>query len=113
MLRRVAGGLAAQPDPAWPHAEQGVRLRRAEETETLSYRTVVERNAESRLAPSGGSSQSAAAPNAPNASPPSGPVTPSVVADAPIGQACPNRPATTAGPGGELSPQPKSTEAHT
>jgi hypothetical protein len=31
-----------------------VRLRRAEETETLSYRTVVEGNAESRLAPSGG-----------------------------------------------------------
>jgi hypothetical protein len=56
MLRRAAGGLAAQPDPAWPHAEQGVRLRRAEETETLSYRAVVERNAESRLAPRGGSS---------------------------------------------------------
>jgi hypothetical protein len=34
-----------------PHAEQGVRLRRAEEIETLSYRTVVELNAESRLAP--------------------------------------------------------------
>jgi hypothetical protein len=33
------------------HAEQGVRLRRAEEIETLSYRTVVELNAESRLAP--------------------------------------------------------------
>src|SRR5215213_4555540 len=31
--------------------EQGVRLRRAEEIETLSYRTVVELNAESRLAP--------------------------------------------------------------
>jgi hypothetical protein len=28
-----------------------VRLRPAEETETLSYRTVVELNAESRLAP--------------------------------------------------------------
>jgi hypothetical protein len=34
-----------------PHGEQGVRLRRAEEIETLSYRTVVELNAESRLAP--------------------------------------------------------------
>jgi hypothetical protein len=34
-----------------PDAEQGVRLRRAEEIETLSYRTVVELNAESRLAP--------------------------------------------------------------
>jgi hypothetical protein len=34
-----------------PSAEQGVRLRRAEEIETLSYRTVVELNAESRLAP--------------------------------------------------------------
>jgi hypothetical protein len=32
-------------------AEQGVRLRRAEEIETLSYRTVVELNAESRLVP--------------------------------------------------------------
>jgi WhiB family redox-sensing transcriptional regulator len=31
-------------------AEQGVRLRQAEEIETLSYRTVVELNAESRLA---------------------------------------------------------------
>jgi hypothetical protein len=34
-----------------PHAEQGVRLRRAEEIETLSYRTVVELNAESLLTP--------------------------------------------------------------
>jgi hypothetical protein len=34
-----------------PQGEQGVRLRRAEEIETLSYRTVVELNAESRLAP--------------------------------------------------------------
>jgi hypothetical protein len=34
-----------------PQAEQGVRLRRAEGIETLSYRTVVELNAESRLAP--------------------------------------------------------------
>jgi hypothetical protein len=34
-----------------PQAEQGARLRRAEEIETLSYRTVVELNAESRLAP--------------------------------------------------------------
>jgi hypothetical protein len=34
-----------------PSAEQGVRLRRAEEIETLSYRTVVELNAESRLEP--------------------------------------------------------------
>ena len=32
-------------------AEQGIRLRRAEEIETLSYRTLVELNAESRLAP--------------------------------------------------------------
>jgi hypothetical protein len=39
--------------PAWrgPYAEQAVRLRRAEEIETLSYRTVVELNAESQLAP--------------------------------------------------------------
>jgi hypothetical protein len=61
---RDAGQLAAPTlDPAFvalnpgqlptqrgPHGEQGVRLRRAEEIETLSYRTVVELNAESRLA---------------------------------------------------------------
>jgi WhiB family transcriptional regulator, redox-sensing transcriptional regulator len=39
------------PTQRGPQAEQGVRLRRAEEIETLSYRTVVELNAESRLAP--------------------------------------------------------------
>ena len=39
------------PAPRGPKAEQGLRLRRAEEIETLSYRTVVELNAESRLAP--------------------------------------------------------------
>src|SRR5215207_6417335 len=39
------------PTPRGLHAEQGVRLRRAEEIETLSYRTVIELNAESRLAP--------------------------------------------------------------
>jgi hypothetical protein len=39
------------PTRRGPQAEQGVRLRRAEEIETLSYRTVVELNAESRLAP--------------------------------------------------------------
>jgi len=33
------------------HGEQGLRLRRAEEIETLSYRTVAELNVESRLAP--------------------------------------------------------------
>jgi hypothetical protein len=33
------------------HAEQGLRLRRGEEIETLSYRTVVELNGESRLVP--------------------------------------------------------------
>jgi hypothetical protein len=62
---RRAGQPAAPPlDPVFaalnpgqlparrgPQAEQGVRLRRAEEIETLSYRTVVELNAESRLAP--------------------------------------------------------------
>jgi hypothetical protein len=42
------GQLPARLGPA---AEQGVRLRRAEEIETLSYRTVVELNSESRLAP--------------------------------------------------------------
>jgi WhiB family transcriptional regulator, redox-sensing transcriptional regulator len=63
--RRRAGPPAAPPlDPMFaalnqgqlparrgPQAEQGLRLRRAEEIETLSYRTVVELNAESRLAP--------------------------------------------------------------
>jgi WhiB family transcriptional regulator, redox-sensing transcriptional regulator len=39
------------PAARGPKAEQGIRLRRAEEIETLSYRTVVELNAESRLAP--------------------------------------------------------------
>jgi hypothetical protein len=39
------------PAPRGSRTEQGVRLRRAEEIETLSYRTVVELNGESRLAP--------------------------------------------------------------
>jgi hypothetical protein len=39
------------PAPRGPRPEQGVRLRRAEEIETLSYRTVVALNQESRLAP--------------------------------------------------------------
>jgi hypothetical protein len=64
------------PTPRGSHGEQGVRLRRAEEIETLSYRTVVELNAESRLAPSGGWSRSPAVPNAPNGWPPSGPAVP-------------------------------------
>jgi WhiB family redox-sensing transcriptional regulator len=62
--RRGGQPAAPPPDPMFialnagqlparrgPHAEQGVRLRRAEEIETLGYRTVVELNAESRLAP--------------------------------------------------------------
>jgi len=47
----VALNLGLLPAARGPKAEQGVRLRRAEEIETLSYRTVVELNAESRLAP--------------------------------------------------------------
>jgi hypothetical protein len=47
----VALNQGQLPTRRGPHAEQGVRLRRAEEIETLSYRTVVEFNAESRLAP--------------------------------------------------------------
>jgi hypothetical protein len=39
------------PVPRGTQPEQGVRLRRAEEIETLSYRTVVALNQESRLAP--------------------------------------------------------------
>jgi hypothetical protein len=60
------------PAPRGPKAEQGVRLRRAEEIETLSYRTVVELDAESRLAPERRVPQSPAAPNAPNGWPTSG-----------------------------------------
>jgi hypothetical protein len=47
----AALNLGQLPARRGPHAEQGMRLRRAEEIETLSYRTVVELNAESRLAP--------------------------------------------------------------
>ena len=47
----VALNQGQLPTRRGPHAEQGLRLRRAEEIETLSYRTVVEFNAESRLAP--------------------------------------------------------------
>jgi hypothetical protein len=47
----VALNQGQLPARRGPSAEQGVRLRRAEEIETLSYRTVVELNAESRLAP--------------------------------------------------------------
>jgi WhiB family redox-sensing transcriptional regulator len=47
----MALNLGQLPTRRGPQAEQGVRLRRAEEIETLSYRTVVELNAESRLAP--------------------------------------------------------------
>jgi hypothetical protein len=43
-----AGQLPAQRGR---HGEQGLRLRRAEEIETLSYRTVAKLNVESRLAP--------------------------------------------------------------
>jgi hypothetical protein len=60
-----AGPLAAPPlDPVFvalnpsqlpaargPRGKQGLRLRRAEEIEMLTYRTMVELNAESRLAP--------------------------------------------------------------
>jgi hypothetical protein len=47
----VALNQGQLPAARGPHGEQGVRLRRAEEIETLSYRTVVELNAESRLSP--------------------------------------------------------------
>jgi hypothetical protein len=47
----VALNAGQLPTRRGPQAEQGVRLRRAEEIETLSDRTVVEFNAESRLAP--------------------------------------------------------------
>jgi hypothetical protein len=108
-----------------PHAEQGVRLRRAEEIETLSYRTVVELNAESRLAPerrvatiarrperarrlaeeragrpSGASSSASPAPTTATDSTPrprSG-----GGGRCPIGQPCPSRLATRARPGSAL-----------
>jgi hypothetical protein len=47
----VALNAGQLPVRRGPQAKQGVRLRRAEEIETLSYRTVVELDAESRLAP--------------------------------------------------------------
>ena len=46
----VALNSGQLPTQRGSQAEQGVRLRRAEEIETLSYRTMVELNAESRLA---------------------------------------------------------------
>ena len=53
-----------------------MRLRRAEEIETLSYRTVVELNAESRLGPQRRVATSPAGRNAPNAWSASGPAAP-------------------------------------
>jgi hypothetical protein len=47
----VALNQGQLPAARGPHGEHGVRLRRGEEIETLSYRTVVELNAESRLSP--------------------------------------------------------------
>jgi hypothetical protein len=47
----VALNRGQLPPPRGSQPEQGVRLRRAEEIETLSYRTVVAFNQESRLAP--------------------------------------------------------------
>jgi hypothetical protein len=47
----VALNRGQLPSPRGTQPEQGVRLRRAEEIETLSYRTVVALNQESRLAP--------------------------------------------------------------
>jgi hypothetical protein len=60
------------------HAEQGVRLRRAEEIETLSYRTVVELNAESRLAPERRVATIARRPERTHGWPTSGPAGPTV-----------------------------------
>jgi hypothetical protein len=69
----VALNSGQLPAPRGPRAEQGLRLRRAEEIETLSYRTVVELNSENRLAPSCGWPPSRAVPNAPSAWPVNGP----------------------------------------
>ena len=66
-VRDAQPGPAARP--ARPQPEQGVRLCRAEEIETLSYRTVVALNQESWLAPAGASPPSPGAPNAPSAWP--------------------------------------------
>jgi hypothetical protein len=49
----VALNRGQLPPPRGSQPEQGVRLRRGEEIETLSYRTVVAFNQESRLAPGG------------------------------------------------------------
>jgi hypothetical protein len=75
-----------------PHPDQGLRLRRAEEIETLSYRTVVALNQESRLAPGGAwpaspvaanapSAWQANAPGVPTAARPSGPPAPTAAAE--------------------------------
>jgi hypothetical protein len=47
----VALNRGQPPPPRGLQPEQGVRLRRGEEIETLSYRTVVALNQDSRLAP--------------------------------------------------------------
>jgi hypothetical protein len=47
----VALNRGQLPPPRGSQPEQGVRLRRSEEIETLSHRTVVALNQESRLAP--------------------------------------------------------------
>jgi hypothetical protein len=111
------------PPPGVAHTRsRGVRLRRAEETETLSYRTVVALNAESRLAPQRRAvtvarrperAQRLAAERAGRSerrqlqrlTPPTGPTDPSRRRRSggggrcPIGRPCPNRSATRARPG--------------
>jgi hypothetical protein len=83
------------PTRRGPQTEQGVRLRRAEEIQTLSYRTVVELNAESRLAPQRRMATIARRPNAPNAWSRSGPGEPS--AGRPTAPAAPTEPTSRRG----------------
>ena len=84
------------PTRRGPHAEQ-VRLRRAEEIETLSHRTVVELNAESRLAPERRVATIARRLNASNGWPASGPAAP--IAASSSASRVPSVP-TDGGPGG-------------
>jgi hypothetical protein len=74
--RRSIRCLRPAPYPAWSARGAGVRLRRAEEIETLSHRTVVELNAESRLAPEQRVATIARRLNASNGWPASGPAAP-------------------------------------
>ena len=84
-----------------------MRLRRAEEIETLSYRTVVELNADSRLALQRRVTTSLAAPNVPSAWLVSGPAAPSATtSSAPPAATAANAPAGSGRRRGAWWPMP-------